>query len=283
MSKRVPIYNNNTVPRTTWKAGAGDERIHGQASLARIISITQHESSSIGGRHCGVARFTRSEGDVVIDWCNYYDEAFYIIRGKGRFKFSTPPYTSEDTCDVGPGDYLYLPVNGVRISCEALTDEPWEWFYCAGVGAGDVNIDYQGCTSVREEIEAPATSVWEAVQNFGDASAWFPEAKVLDIEGQGTGATRRIQIPTGEIYTEKCVVHEPASFKLSYVIMEGPMPCSNYLADVQVETVDERRSVITWSCTFDAPAEEVKEIENLFENTYQSIFIASLRNHFAKG
>ena len=109
MSNRVPIYNNNTVPRTTWKVGAGDERIHGQASLARIISITQHESSSIAGRHCGIARFTRSEGDAVIDWVNYYDEAIYVIRGKGRFKFSTPPYTSENICDVGPGDYFYLP------------------------------------------------------------------------------------------------------------------------------------------------------------------------------
>ena len=92
----------------------------------------------------------------------------------------------------------------------------------------------------------------------------------------------RIQIPTGEIYIEKCVVHDPASYTLSYMIIEGPMPCSNYLANVQVETVDERQSVITWSCTFDADAEEVKEIENLFENTYQSIFIASLRNHFTR-
>jgi len=145
--------------------------------------------------------------------------------------------------------------------------------------ACDINNDVQGRASVCAEIEASATDVWEALQNFGDASAWFPEAQILGIEGQGVGAIRQVQIPTGEIYSEKCVEHEPASLRFSYVVLEGPMPCRNYEANVQIKIVDEQRSLVTWSCTFDASEDQLKDVGYIFEGSYESFF-ESLRTHF---
>jgi hypothetical protein len=132
---------------------------------------------------------------------------------------------------------------------------------------------------VREELDAPIDQVWEAVQDFGDVRAWAPEAKVLGVEGQGLGAVRRIETPGG-VFVESCESHEPAAHRFSYKILESPAPFRDYVAVVQLESLDGDRCAIEWSCTFEAPsgAEGMREV---VENTYRGGFIASLRKSLA--
>lgn len=129
----VKIENNLTSPRTKWQMGAGESHLYGSASLAETLEIGATQATVIGGRHCGVARFERSKGDGVRGWVNYYDEAFYVIRGQGRFTFSKQPYEKKQSYEVSPGDYFYTPC-ATMVDIEPLGDEPFEWFYCAGIG-----------------------------------------------------------------------------------------------------------------------------------------------------
>ena len=50
---------------------------------------------------------------------------------------------------------------------------------------------------VREELDAPADVVWREIQDFGSTQAWYPAAKVLEVQGTGAGALRRVATPAG--------------------------------------------------------------------------------------
>ena len=139
MTERMKVNNDRTTGWTDWEF-RGDEQFNGQAALAERILIPYHQASRMGGRHCGIARFVKSKADKVQNWINWYDEAFYIIRGKGRFTRSDPPYDTTETYDVGPGDYFYIPSRGARLCIEPLGDEPFEWFYCAGFNPEELNL-----------------------------------------------------------------------------------------------------------------------------------------------
>ena len=88
--ERMKVLNERTAQWKKWGFGSEAE-FRGQASLTERLVIEADEASKIGGRNCGVARFAKSEGDKTINWVTYYDEAIYIIRGKGRFTRSDPP------------------------------------------------------------------------------------------------------------------------------------------------------------------------------------------------
>ncbi len=130
-SEEMAVHNGNEVSFEPWKMGAGEPHLKGSAQLAPTIHLSDTQASVIEGRHCGVARFEKSQGDGVRGWVNWYDEAFYVIGGQGRFTRSDPPYEKSQPYDVGPGDYFYMP-RAVRLDIEPLSDEPFEWFYCAG-------------------------------------------------------------------------------------------------------------------------------------------------------
>ena len=63
--------------------------------------------------------------------------------------------------------------------------------------------------SVREELEAPVAAVWSLIRDFGEVSAWAPDAQVASIEGEGAGAVRRIETEMG-LFVERCPEHDDA-------------------------------------------------------------------------
>ena len=139
----------------------------------------------------------------------------------------------------------------------------------------------EGRVRVREELDVPADAVWDAIQDFGDVKVWFPGAQVVEIQGHGNGAVRRIQVPDGEIYAERCEAHDPATFSFSYALFGGPAPFTGYLATVRLEPLGDARCAITWSCTFDAPADSVDAVCGSLENSYRTVFIRSVRQYFS--
>ncbi len=129
---------------------------------------------------------------------------------------------------------------------------------------------------VREELDASIDRVWEAVGDFGDLRAWAPEAKVLGVEGEGVGAVRRIDTPGG-LFVERCEALEPGEHRLSYAVLECPMPFRDYVAVVQLTELDAGRCAIEWSCTFEAAPEAAEAIRDGVEKTYRKGFITALR------
>jgi len=129
---------------------------------------------------------------------------------------------------------------------------------------------------VREQLPASADEVWSRVRDFGDISAWAPQAKMLSVEGEGVGAVRRVDTEMG-LFVERCEAHDDAAHTFSYALLECPIPFREYVAVVALTAQDGGSSEIEWSCQFDCDAEAADFLRENVENTYRGGFIAALR------
>ena len=135
--------------------------------------------------------------------------------------------------------------------------------------------------SVVEELEAPIDRVWVRIRDFGDVSAWAPQAVLEGIQGEGAGAVRRIETEMG-LFVERCPEHDDAAHRFSYEILESPLPFTKYLAVVELTALSAERCQIEWSCEFEADPSSAAGLKQAVENTYREGFIAALRETLAK-
>ena len=75
----------------------------------------------------GLARLVKGESKFE-NWTYWYSEVIYVIRGRGKFTAAAPPFLESETYEVGPGAFFSIPTS-TRISIEAVSDEPFEFFY----------------------------------------------------------------------------------------------------------------------------------------------------------
>jgi carbon monoxide dehydrogenase subunit G len=103
---------------------------------------------------------------------------------------------------------------------------------------------------VNREYTASADAVWERLADFGNMS-WMPGVESCSLEGQGVGAVRAISMGPMTI-KERLESFDAGGRKLTYSIVEGPLPTENYLATI---TVSEQGSGcrVDWTATFDLP------------------------------
>lgn len=133
---------------------------------------------------------------------------------------------------------------------------------------------------VREELEASADLVWAEIQDFGTTRAWLPAAKVVDIQGTGAGAVRRVQIQEN-IIEERCETHDPVARRFSYRLLSDVPEIRDYEAVVEVEALSDGGSALTWACRFDCDPDAESELHERYEGLYRDVFIASVREHLA--
>lgn len=134
--------------------------------------------------------------------------------------------------------------------------------------------------NVREELETAADLVWAEIQDFGTTRAWLPAAKVVDIQGAGAGAVRRVQVQEN-IFEERCEAHDPVARRFSYRMLTESPELRDYVAVVEVEALPDGGSALTWSCSFDCDPAAESELHERYEGLYRDVFIASVREHLA--
>ena len=105
--------------------------------------------------------------------------------------------------------------------------------------------------TVEMDYEASAETVWKRLRDFGGVASWMPGVAACDLEGEGIGAVRSIQMGSMTIQ-ERLESFDDRGRSFAYSIANGPMPVQNYLATV---TVSERGSGchVDWSARFDLP------------------------------
>jgi hypothetical protein len=128
---------------------------------------------------------------------------------------------------------------------------------------------------VREELAAPARSAWALLRDFGEMSAWAPQARVLRVAGTGVGALRHVESAIG-IFIERCESHDEAGRAFSYSIVESPWPMERYLASVCVVATGPRSCAIEWACEFATASGSTADFAIRLERLYRG-FIAALR------
>lgn len=133
---------------------------------------------------------------------------------------------------------------------------------------------------MREELPASAATVWSLIRDFGDLSAWAPEASVTSVEGDGVGAVRRVSASTG-VFLERCEAHDENARRFSYRLLESPVPFQNYVAVVSLHEIDARRCVIEWSSQFETTQMTEERAVAMVGSAYRDVFVANIRRRLA--
>jgi mxaD protein len=131
---------------------------------------------------------------------------------------------------------------------------------------------------VRDELGASIQTVWDLIEDFGDLSAWAPNATVTEVKGTGVGAVRRVQLdePGAMVFRERCEAHDPEAHSFSYAVVESPIPFKNYVSVVKLSDLGPGRCGIEWSSRFEPDGAPEEVLISGVEDTYAA-FIASIK------
>lgn len=127
---------------------------------------------------------------------------------------------------------------------------------------------------VKEGLPASAEAVWQLIRDFHDISAWASSGRILDANGDGVGAVRRVQTPLG-LAVERCEMHDEQGCQFSYALLESPWPLKNYVATVKVSPASESQCNIEWSSQYNVPPG--MSLKDEVEKMYRHSFIKTLR------
>lgn len=103
---------------------------------------------------------------------------------------------------------------------------------------------------IENQLTAAPEQVWQVLRTF--SLAYF-KGYPHTVTGQGVGTERRFELPDGEM-VERIIAIDEAERSLSYVIVKGPWPVTDYTANIQVRE-SETGSLVTWSAEFHAGAD----------------------------
>lgn len=82
-------------------------------------------------------------------------------------------------------------------------------------------------------IEVPVDRVWAAVRTFDGVVNWNPGVVAARMESgapTAVGAIRHLDIVDGTVFRETLLAHSDIDRFYAYDIIEGPLPCSDYVS-----------------------------------------------------
>jgi len=132
---------------------------------------------------------------------------------------------------------------------------------------------------VRDEIDAPREVVWDLVSDFGGVKRISPEVESCVLDGQGVGAVRTINTQ-GIVIKERLESLDGKNYTFSYSIVEGPIPFTNYLAQVELSP-DGDRTKVNWSGSFEPAGVPEDTLKQLVETIYRNL-IGGIKKAVAK-
>jgi len=116
-------------------------------------------------------------------------------------------------------------------------------------------------------IDAPIARVWAAVRDFDSVVNWNPGVVAARMEsGTATtiGSIRALDIADGTVFRETLLAHSDLEYFYCYDIVEGPLPCSNYISTHRfIEITDGDKTLGIWQGEFDCDPADASDLENI--------------------
>ena len=116
-------------------------------------------------------------------------------------------------------------------------------------------------------IDAPITRVWEAVRAFDGVATWNPGVTASRMEsGTATsvGSIRHLDGADGSIWRETLLAHSDREHSYTYDIVEGPLPCADYVSTNRfVEITEGAKTLGIWECTLTCDPADAAELEHI--------------------
>lgn len=120
--------------------------------------------------------------------------------------------------------------------------------------------------TVDAEFKTPAAKVWMAVGDFCGIGNWLPG--IQRVEAQNDGKRRRVVLPDGQAVVEDEISRDESAMSLSYRVVEGPMPFTDYVSTISVRPARNGCSV-RWAGRF-TPVGPEEKVARLVQGIYGS-------------
>ncbi|WP_298922224.1 zinc-binding dehydrogenase [uncultured Roseobacter sp.] len=144
--------------------------------------------------------------------------------------------------------------------------------------------------TIREStvIDAPAIDVWRLLRDFNAHERWHPAIATSFIEGGGApdvvGAVRNFRLTDGGLLREQLIDASDLDMRLSYCLLEAPVPLHNYVAHMRLRRVtDGDACFVEWWSRFDPPAAEITKMTELVRDGVYRAGFRALQDWFGGG
>jgi len=130
-------------------------------------------------------------------------------------------------------------------------------------------METEVAVEVEEIIHAAPDKVWEMAADFGALNTFVEAIQTCEIEDTGNGPVRILTLQDGATVKEKLISLDDKLRKLTYNILESPMPIENYVGTMMVKEADEEdASVFHWSSTFKTSKEAEGDMKKALADLY---------------
>lgn len=122
-----------------------------------------------------------------------------------------------------------------------------------------------------QDLDLPADTVWEVLKDFGGFLKWGGGGQgTIEVEGEGVGMMRTLNIPGLGLIQERVEVLDPATKTLSYRLVGGqPLGMAEYLAVVRLNESGDGACRIAWHGEFEgAEGMDTSKIAANLEGSY---------------
>ena len=125
-----------------------------------------------------------------------------------------------------------------------------------------------GVTAV---YKASADELWKTVDFHQPSENIMPPIETSVRNGEGLGATKVNSLKGGGEVKLQLVYYSPDARAFNYVIQSSPLPVSNYVGEVFVESLGDNRSQLTWRGTYEANGVTPEEADAILQGFYEAI------------
>jgi len=130
--------------------------------------------------------------------------------------------------------------------------------------------------STSTKLPVSADMVWNTIGGFSSIAGWHPGIE-KSVETKEAGKTERTLSLAGGVGTviERLETHDDAARSYSYSIVSGPVPVTDYMAEIKVIPDGPMRCTLEWTSDFEAKGipepDAVAAIRQLYEAGFENL------------
>lgn len=124
------------------------------------------------------------------------------------------------------------------------------------------------------EVAGQVSDVWNTVRAFDRLQDWHPAVESTTMTGapDQVGSVRVLHLNGGGEIEERLTYFNDTSRTLTYVILNSPLPISNYYSYISATDVGNGKTVVIWGSTFEAKGVSDAEAKKTISGIYQAGF-----------
>ena len=119
--------------------------------------------------------------------------------------------------------------------------------------------------------QTSADELWKAVGFHQPSENIMPPIASSKRMGEGLGATKVNTLKGGGEVHLQLVYYSPEERSFNYVIQSSPLPVSNYVGEVQVESLGDNRAQLTWRGTYQPNGVTAEEADGILQGFFEAI------------